>query len=85
MGSVLVSQFALKKAAFEGFSEVLLYDPAVDQVEILLEGLDHTCVAIPVNGGEVCDFVSRAVTCDSISVIHLLGHGTPGDVNPLLL
>ena len=80
MGTVLVSQFAIKKAVFEGFSEVLFYDPAVEQVDVLLEGLAYTCAAVPVDGGDICDAMRHAVDCDSIRTIHLLGHGTQGGI-----
>jgi hypothetical protein len=80
MGTVSMSQFAMERAAFEGHTEVLLYDPAVDQVGVLLGGLDRTCVAVPVTGSDVASVLADAIRAASVHTIHLLGHGVPGGI-----
>ena len=77
MGTVSISQFAIQRAAFGGHTEVLVYDPAVDQVGVLLGGLTDSCVAVPVTGDDVAGVLADAIRARSVHTIHLLGHGTP--------
>jgi len=77
----------MSKQAFEKpsetqvVSEVLFYDVTVEQVQVLLDGLDAHVQPIPlISGQDPMTQLEQAVQNPDIQTIHVLGHGAPGEV-----
>ena len=63
-------------------SEVLLYDPSVQSVGILIDGMHDSVVAKPLVVGElVMSAIGQAISDPDIRCLHILGHGAPGEVH----
>ena len=59
----------------------LLYDPTVQDVDILLAGLADGVVATPLTPGSDVMASLRDTLADSgLRFLHILGHGAPGEV-----
>jgi hypothetical protein len=62
-------------------NQILVYDPSVDQVEVLLDGLSPEVRAIPVMAGQDPALViDEALANPALRCLHVLGHGAPGEV-----
>ena len=62
--------------------EVLLYDPSVQSVGILIEGMRESVVAKPLVVGElVMSAIGQTISDPEIRCLHILGHGAPGEVH----
>jgi len=62
-------------------SEVLFYDVTVEQVQVLLDGLDANVQPIPLYPGQdPMKQLEQAVQNPDVQTIHVLGHGAPGEV-----
>ena len=60
---------------------VLIYDPSVEGVQQLLEGLDASCTTLPVTAAvELEPLLTEAVSTTYARAVHLLGHGFPGGI-----
>ncbi|MEK9812704.1 MAG: DUF4347 domain-containing protein, partial [Bordetella sp.] len=60
---------------------VLIYDPSVEGVQQLLDGLDASCATLPVTAAvELEPLLKEAVSTTHAGAVHLLGHGFPGGI-----
>jgi len=61
--------------------EVLIYDPTVEQVDVLMDGLQSGIHAIPITtGDDPMDIIKQVLQNPSMARLHVLGHGAPGEV-----
>jgi hypothetical protein len=59
----------------------LLYDPSVEDVDVLLAGLAEGVVATPLAvGGDVMATLRGTLSSPDLRCLHILGHGAPGEV-----
>ena len=75
-----ISQALVSKPDFAPDGAVLLYDPAVEHVGVLLEGLEDQCAAVPAGANDIHQVLTGLLQAGSVHTIHLLGHGAPGGI-----
>jgi len=77
----MTSALSSKSLAHSAFKQVLVYDPSVQQVEVLLQGLDAGVDAIPITAGdEPMKTLEQLMNDPQLARLHVLGHGAPGEV-----
>jgi hypothetical protein len=77
----MTSTPSAKSPANPAFKQVLVYDPSVEQVEVLLQGLDAGVDAIPITAGdEPMKTLEQLINDPQLARLHVLGHGAPGEV-----
>ena len=77
----MTSTPSAKSPANPAFKQVLVYDPSVEQVDVLLQGLDAGVDAIPITSGdEPMKTIEQLINDPQLARLHVLGHGAPGEI-----